>query len=88
MRRAPLQRALERAAIAEVADGELDVLAEHVRGTVAVAHERPHGDTAPAQRAHDVRADVAGRSGHENGHRIPPPLGGMLALHEKTLDGS
>ena len=83
-----VQRALERVAVGEVADGELDVLAEHVRGTVAVAHERAHGDAALAQRAHDVRADVAGRAGHENVHRIPPPLGGMLALHEKTLAGS
>ena len=68
-----------------VADGELDV---QMRGAVGVADERAHGDPAFAQGAHDVRADGAGRAGHEYLHRIPPPLGGMLTLKRKTLSGS
>ena len=40
-------------------------VAEHARGLVAVADERAHRHAALAQRAHDVRADVAGRAGHQ-----------------------
>ncbi len=83
-----VQGAVERFVVAEVADGELDVLAEHVRGALGVADERAHGDAAFAQRADDVRADGAGRAGHQYLHRIPPLLGGMLTLRRKTLVGS
>jgi hypothetical protein len=84
----PLQRPLDRARVGEVAHGELDVVAEHVRGPRAIADERAHGHAAQAQRAHDVCADGAGRSCHEYFHRIPPRLGGMLAFKRKTLAGS
>ena len=84
----PSQRPLERVAVGEVADGELDVVAEHARGLLAVADERAWLDAALAQLAYDVGADVAGRSCHQCSHRVPPLLGGMLALRRKTFAGS
>ena len=83
-----VERPLERVAVGEVADGELDVVAEHARGLLAVADERAWLDAALAQLAHDVSADGAGRSCHQCSHRVAPLLGGMLALRRNTFAGS
>ena len=82
------QGPLERVAVGEVADGELDVLAQHARGPLGIAHERARRHAALAQLAHDLRADGAGRACHQYVHRVAPLLGGMLALRRKTFAGS
>ncbi len=83
-----VERPLERVAVGEAPDRQLDVGAEHARGLLAVADERARLDAVLAQLMYDVGADVAGRSCHQCSHRVAPLLGGMLALRRNTFAGS
>ena len=80
-------RARSTSAVAEVADGQFDVRAEHGRSLLGVADEGAARRPAVAGRARRARRR-AGRAGHQDVHRVPPVLGGMLALRRKTLVGS
>src|SRR6185312_8045894 len=80
--------AVEAAAVGEVTDGQLHIRPQHAGGLAGVADERPDRHSPPGQSADDMPAHVAGRTGHQNSHRISPPLGGMFGFRQNTLDGS
>jgi hypothetical protein len=74
--------------VGEVADGRFDAVAPALAGAVSITDEGPHAHAARHQLMHTCGADVPGRAGHQDGHRAPPVLGGMLAFIEKRLAGS
>jgi hypothetical protein len=82
------ERAAHRIGVGQVANGELDAVAEQGGGAVGIADEGPHGVVTLDQLAHDARADVARRSRHQDRHRAPPLLGAMFAFMRKKLSGS
>ena len=82
------QGPVERAAIGEIADGNLDLAAQRERGPLGIADEGAHRHAALAQLAHHVRAHGAGGTCHQNGHRATPLVGGMLTLSRNRFVGS
>ena len=82
------QGPLERVAVGEVADGELDVSPSTSAARSGSRTNARGGHAALAQRADDCAPTLPVAPVTSTFIGLPPLLGGMLALSRKTLVGS